>query len=83
MHYLIERYINKLTTEDINNFALKNNIILNNDELNFTYSFIKKNWQFILTNPNSFNIDKYSSYYTPDNFPKIKKLVLEYQHKYL
>ena len=48
-----------LKKEDVENFALKNNVSLNEEELNFTYEFVKKNWQIILNNPNAFNLEKY------------------------
>ena len=54
MYNIIERYMNKLSAQDIDNFARKNNIFLSNDELNFTFHFVKKNWQYLLNNPNVF-----------------------------
>ena len=42
MYILIERYINNLTINDLNYLALNNNINLSNDELNFSFAFIKK-----------------------------------------
>ena len=74
MFNLIEKYIMKLTKDDINNFALKKNITLSEDELDFTYSFIKKNYQEMLKNPHLFDIDRYQNKYHGDNFNKIKKV---------
>ena len=71
-----------LTKEDINKFALSKNCSLSKDELDFTYTFIKNNWQNILKNPNSFNIDKYKNYYSEQNFIKVKKVFQEYFHKF-
>ncbi|MBR4231472.1 MAG: hypothetical protein IKR74_04910 [Bacilli bacterium] len=82
MFNIIERYISKLSKEDINNFAKSKNIILNENELDFTYSFIKKNYKDILKNPNLFNIDLYKNKYQSDNFNKIKKVFVEYFSKY-
>ena len=58
MYSLIERYMNKITKEDVNSFALKKNIFLSEDELTFTYDFIKKNWDKILSNPNVLNLNR-------------------------
>lgn len=82
MYNLISRYINKMTIEDVNNFALKKNINLNEEELLFTYEFIKKNWNQMLSNPNILNIDRYKDKYTLENFNKIKILYKEYYSKY-
>ena len=59
MHDLVRKYMDNLGVEDVNNFALKNNIMFSNEELDFTYSFIKKNWEAILTNPNSLQLYLY------------------------
>ena len=72
----------RITKEEINNFALSKNINLNEDELDFTYSFIKKNWDKILSNPNLLNLERYKSIYSNENFKKINELVKEYYSKY-
>ena len=82
MNILIRNYINRLTIDDLNTLALKNNINFNNDELNFTYNYIKKNWELMLSNPNLFIIDKYKDYYSLENFNKLKKLYNKYFTKY-
>lgn len=74
--------MNKLKLEDISNFATNKGINLSENELVFTYEFIKKNWESILGNPKLFNIDRYKSNYTQDNFIKIKKIYKEYLQKY-
>ena len=74
--------MNKLKLEDISNFATNKGINLSENELIFTYEFIKKNWESILGNPKLFNIDRYKSNYTQDNFIKIKKIYKEYLQKY-
>lgn len=82
MFNLIERFINRMTLEDVNNFALKNGITLNSDELSFTYNFIKKNYKEMLLNPNLFDINKYQNFYSKENFSKIAKVYQEYFNKY-
>jgi hypothetical protein len=74
--------MNKITMEDINNFALKKNIYLSENELTFTFEFVKKNWNQILSNPNMLNIDRYKNIYSEENFNKIKILFNEYYSKY-
>ena len=82
MYNFISRYMNKITMEDINNFALKKNIYLSENELTFTFEFVKKNWNQILSNPNMLNIDRYKNIYNKENFNKIKILFNEYYSKY-
>jgi hypothetical protein len=79
---IISNFMNKLKLEDINSFANNKGINLNDNELLFTYEFIKKNWSSILGNPKLFNIDRYKSNYTADNFIKIKRVYKEYLNKY-
>ena len=59
--------MNRLTKEDVNNFAKKNNILLSEPELNFTYEFIKKNWQPVLANPNILNFERYQDKFSAEN----------------
>jgi len=71
-----------LTKENINNFAISKNVILSPEELDFTYLFVKKNWEQIIKNPKLLNLERYKNHYTPENFQKIEKLFLEYSAKY-
>ena len=68
MFNIIGAYINKLTKDDVNKFAISKGATLSNEELEFTYSFIKKNWKDVLKNPSIFDIERYSKYYSKDNF---------------
>ena len=79
---IIENYINKLSLYDINDFAIKNNIYLNKNELETTYKIVKTEYKEFLNNPDSINLDKYKSYYNEDNFNKIVILFNEYFKKY-
>ena len=70
MFNIIERYIDKMNVEDIRNFATQKDIPLTDNELNFTYNFVKKNYRNILSNPKLFDIDRYRNEYSPENFQK-------------
>ena len=76
---LIEPYINNITKSDINSFALKNNINLNNNELEFIYNFIKSRYKDILNNPSNFNLVKYKQNFSNENFIKINAIVNKYK----
>lgn len=82
MFILIERYINNMSIHDLNNLAISRGIGLSNSELEFSYSFIKKNWKNILSNKGMFDIDKYKGNFSEDNFIKIKSLYKEMLLKY-
>lgn len=82
MFNIIERYINLMTTDDVRKFATSKNINLNDDEINFTYDFIKKNYKNILANPKLFNLERYKNNYSKENFSKITKVFQEYFQKY-
>lgn len=82
MFNLIERYIDNLSPEDLNNLAIGKGIYLNSEELDFSYSFIKKNWKTVLSNHGIFDIEKYHNHFREENFTKIKLLIKEYTLKY-
>ena len=82
MYQIIERYINKMSIDDVLNFANTKNVNLSDDELNFTYKFIKKNWNQILFNPSSLNLERYKNVYSEENYNKINNLIKEYYQKY-
>ena len=82
MFNIIERYISKMSKEDINNFALSKNIYLSDNELSFTYDFIKKNYKSMLKSPQLFNIERYRNNYSEENFTKIVKVYQEYFQRY-
>ena len=66
MFILIKNYVDKMTIEDVKNFAIKNNIFLSDKELDFTFSFIKRNYEALYANPNtliaSFAIVSFTSF---------------------
>ena len=82
MFNIIERFMSNLKIEDIQNFAWKNNVTLSEEELNFTYDFVKKNWRIILSNPNAFQLEKYKNHFTEENYNKINLLIKQYLKKY-
>ncbi len=82
MYNLIKRYMDNLTIKEVNDFAQKNNVFLSESELNFTFEFIKKNWEMIFRNPNLLKIERYKNQFSEENFLKIQKLIKMYYQKY-
>lgn len=81
MNQLIENYIKKMKIEDVNHFAIQNNIYLSRAELEFTYAFIKKNGMATLNSKN-LNLNNYRHQFSEENFKKISKLLDIYSAKY-
>ncbi len=75
---IIDLYVNNLRKEDILNFAQKNDIYLNDNELDFTYNFIKNNYKEAIQNKDTFNLSAYKDKFSKENFPKIEKLIQKY-----
>ena len=71
-----------MTKEDVIRFTNKNGIYLSESEVDFTYRFIKKNYEAIYANPNV-DLSKYKDNFSEENYYKIMKLVTEYKSKYL
>ena len=82
MFNIIERYINNMSVDDIRNFATSKDINLTEDELTFTYNFVKKNYRDFLKNPKVFDIRRYKNNYSEENFNKISKVWNEYYNRY-
>ena len=78
MNILIEKYINKLTKEDIIKFAKLNNLKASNEEIDFIYIFIKNNYKSVLNDPKSFDISLYKNKFSNDNYIFINKLINKY-----
>ncbi len=76
MFGMIDNFMKGITKEDVNKFAKSKNVFLDNDELTFTYDFVKKNYKEMLKNPSLFKIDRYKNKYKGNNFEKIKKYIL-------
>ena len=81
MNILIKKYINNLDINRLNDFLLKNDIHLNNDELTFLLNLIKTNIDDILVNDSKY-LDILKEKIDGDNYNKIKELFLYYKNRY-
>ena len=82
MNSIISKYMQSLTKEQVKDFAIENHVFLSEDELSFTYDFVKKNWQEVLRNPNGLHLERYQDHFSPENFQKIQQLIPMYLKKY-
>lgn len=79
---LLKNYINNLKKEDINAFALNNNITLSNTELDIIYDTIKNDYSNLLYGNHDKVFEKLKSKVSTDNYDKIIDLFFEYKKKY-
>lgn len=80
--YIIKKYIDKITNNNIYEFALKNNIILNNEEINYIHKLINIYWNDILKNNDDILL-KIKDKFDNNKYEQIKKLYYEYKNKYI
>ena len=75
---IIDLYISNMRKEDIINFALKNNITLNTQELDFIYNLIKNHYKELIQKKDTFNLSVYKNHLSEENYPKIESLIRKY-----
>lgn len=75
---LIKNYINKMTLNDINKFLDKENIIINSNDINIIYIYIKNNIDDILKDMEN-SLNKVKNKITNDSYNKILKLYDKYK----
>lgn len=78
---IISKYINKLAKDDINKFALSQNIKLTNDELNIIYNHIKNDYQTFLTKDPNIILNKVKTEVRAEVYKKIIELYNQYKDK--
>lgn len=79
---LIENYVNKMTISDVNNFALSNNINLNNTELDIVYNTIKKNWYTLIYEDYTSIFNNIKDKFDTNTYKKIEELFFYFKNKY-
>lgn len=79
--YLISEYINRMKKEDISKFALKQGIILDDNELDIIYNYVKKDYKtFIYGNPRVI-LDEVKKKVRPLTYNKIENLYQQFKDK--
>jgi len=82
MYNLVSKYINKLSLNDIYNFAYIKNINLSNEEALFILDYLKNNYLSLLKNQDINIIDKYKDKFSYNNYLALKSILIEYKNKY-
>ena len=79
--YLIEEYVNRMNKSDVNNFALKQGLVLNDKELDTIFYYIKSNYKTILYgNPREILLD-IKKEVEPLTYNKIENLYMKFKDK--
>ncbi len=80
---LISEYINRMTLDDVNNFAVKNGIILKDEEVKLIYNYIKSDWRTIVFgNPRGI-LDDLKEKLDNTSYRKIETLYIYFKNRYL
>ena len=80
---LINEYVNRMTIADVNNFAIKNGIILKEEEVNLIYNHIKTSWHTIVFgNPRGI-LDDLKKKLDNTSYQKIETLYIYFKNRYL
>ncbi|MBE6139036.1 MAG: DUF2624 family protein [Firmicutes bacterium] len=81
MKGLIKNYIDKLTIQNLSDFAYKNGINLTNNELQYLLDLTKNNWEDMLVNEDKY-LNLVQQNINSEAFVKVKELFLYYKNKY-
>jgi len=79
---LVKKYIHKLTIQDVEDFAQKNQITYTQDELVIVYNFIMYYYNDLL-NENIRVFETIKGKVSPNLYKKLLNLYIEYKQKYL
>ncbi len=82
MQRIIEDYIKKIDLSDINNFALKNGVFLNDDEVNLIYFHVKNNWKTIIYGNPREVLDDLKNKLSENQYQKIENLYIYFKNRY-
>ena len=81
MKNLLKNYIEKLTLDEIREFASKKGINLSDTEYQFILDLIQGNFEDMLQNEDKY-LNLLEEKINPQEFQKIKDLYLEYKNKF-
>lgn len=81
MKGLIKNYIDKLSIQNLKDFALKNDIYLNENEFEYLLELIKNNFEDMLVNEDKY-LNLVQNNINSEAFIKVKELFLYYKNRY-
>lgn len=81
MEFVVKELVDKLTEEDIFNFATKEGITLTDDELKTIYMYIKNYWRVFLKDDPTFLFSELKEKVEPKTYDKLIELYNKYKKK--
>ena len=81
MKSLLKNYIDLLNLDKFKSFALKNNINLKDEELDYILNLVKTNYEDILINDEKY-LNQIKSNINPSEYQKIEELYKYYKSRY-
>ena len=79
--YLISEYVNRMQKQDVNNFALKQGITLDNEELDIIYNYIKNNYKTLIYGNPKVILEEIKYQVKPLTYNKIENLYMQFKDK--
>lgn len=79
---LIARYIERITLQDVYNFAYLNQIVLTEDEAKLIYSYIKKDWEELIFKDHTPILMREKANLSETTYKKLEELIVLYKNKY-
>ena len=80
--YLLKEYINRIKKDDINNFALKEGITLEDYELDIIYNHVKKDYKTVIYGNARSVLDEVKKEVKPLTYNKIENLYERFNNIY-
>lgn len=77
--YLISEYVNRMQKQDVNNFALKQGITLDNEELDIIYNYIKNNYKTLIYGNPKVILEEIKYQVKPLTYNKIENLYMQFK----
>lgn len=82
MNIFLRSYINKITEQDIYNYALKEGITLLGDETRIIYTYLKNYWQVLLNDDSTFIFEELKEKLRDETYNKIVELYEKYKKQF-
>lgn len=79
--YLISEYVNRMQKKDVNNFAIKQGITLDNEELDIIYNYIKNNYKTLIYGNPKVILEEIKYQVKPLTYNKIENLYMQFKDK--
>lgn len=79
--FLLEQYINRLKKEDINKYALKEGVTLEDYELEIIFEHIKKDYKTVIFGNARAVLEEIKTKVKPFTYSKIENLYERFKHR--